>query len=124
MFSEATMVKARNAVASMYFGTCDVIEYQKTTVNKKTSFSEVTVLQGQPCRLSHKRLDTVEPTDTLGSGQSLRAVLFIDPSVTISPGSKIVVTQCGVTTAYTYSGAPAVYPTHQEIELDLFKGWS
>ena len=39
MFSEATMVKARSAVASMYFGTCDVIEYQKTTVNKKTSFS-------------------------------------------------------------------------------------
>ena len=50
--------------------------------------------------------------------------LFISPDITIKPGSKITVTQTGVTTEYTGSGVPAVYPTHQEIMLELFESWA
>ena len=50
--------------------------------------------------------------------------LYIDPSVDIPEGSKITVTQNGVTRDYERSGRPAVYSCHQEIPLELFKGWA
>lgn len=37
--------------------------------------------------------------------------LFLSPDITIKPGSKLKVTQTGVTTEYSSSGVPAVYPT-------------
>ena len=45
--------------------------------------------------------------------------LFVSSDITIKPGSMLTVTQNGVTTEYTSSGVPAVYPTHQEIMLEL-----
>ena len=51
-------------------------------------------------------------------------VLYIDPSVDIPEGSKVTVTQNGVTRDYERSGTPAVYSTHQEIPLELFRGWA
>ena len=50
--------------------------------------------------------------------------LFISPDITIKPNSKIIVTQAGVTTDYTYSGVPAVYDTHQQIILEFFTEWA
>ena len=50
--------------------------------------------------------------------------LFIDRAVTVPEGSKITVTQNGVTGVYEKSGKPAIYSTHQEIPLELFKGWA
>ena len=41
-----------------------------------------------------------------------------------STGSKITVTQNGVTTDYASSGKPAVYETHQEVILELKEKWS
>lgn len=51
-------------------------------------------------------------------------LLFIAPEVTISPGSKIVITHEGRTGEYSQSGIPAVYPTHQEIVLTVFERWA
>ena len=50
--------------------------------------------------------------------------LFIAPEIKVKPGSKIVVEQNGVTTEYSASGVPAVYPSHVEIKLELFRGWA
>lgn len=50
--------------------------------------------------------------------------LYIDPSVDIPEGSKVTVTQNGVTRDYEQSGTPAVYSTHKEIPLELFRGWA
>lgn len=50
--------------------------------------------------------------------------LYIDPSVDIPEGSKVTVTQNGVTRDYERGGTPAVYTTHQEIPLELFEGWA
>lgn len=132
MLSKAKMVKARKAVESLYDGLCDVIEYKKVLkANKSTSFTEVTVLHNQPCRLSYKAstsmslsIKSTQEKENLSSEMEQMIKLFIAPDITINPGSKIVVTQNGVSVAYKSSGQPAIYQTHQEITLDLFEGWA
>lgn len=59
-----------------------------------------------------------------GAAISQGTKLFTVPEIQIKPGSKIIVTQNGVTTVYSSSGVPAVYPTHQEVILELFEGWA
>jgi hypothetical protein len=49
---------------------------------------------------------------------------LIAPEIHVKPGSKLTITQNGVTTEYKNSGEPALFDTHQEIILELFKGWS
>ncbi len=119
------VTKARKAVESLYDGKCTVTEHQKITKeNKSTGFVDVVTLEDQPCRLSYR---TIANTNQLGNAASAViqvTVLFISPDIEIKPGSKITVTQNNVTTNYQQSGKPAIYDTHQEIMLDLFKGWS
>lgn len=50
--------------------------------------------------------------------------LFLAPEIKVAPGSKITITQNGVVGEYKNSGVPAMYDTHQEIMLELFKGWA
>ena len=45
------------------------------------------------------------------------ATLFLDPSIEIKPGSKITVNHMGRIYKFEKSGIPAIYPTHQEIEV-------
>lgn len=56
--------------------------------------------------------------------QTQTVKLFLKPEKIIEPGSKITVTQNGVTTDYASSGKPAVYETHQEVILELKEKWS
>ena len=59
---------------------------------------------------------------TVSAAQVSQTVkLFIAPDIQIKAGSKITVTQAGVTAMYTHSGKATVYDTHQEILLDLFE---
>lgn len=114
----------RMAVEALYEGMCTVTEYQAyAKPNKATAYHEVDVLTGQPCRLSFSTIPAAEPTE---SGTTLQQTvkLFIAPEINIKPGSKIVVTQNGVTADYCQSGEPAVYTSHQEITLELWKGWA
>ena len=129
MLQKAQMVKAkqaaRRAQESLYDGVCSVIEYKAVTDKKTkvTRHQEVTVLEDQPCRLSFEKKAVAVQTDTAAAvSQGVR--LFVSPEVDIKSGSKIVVTQNGKTVEYKASGEPAVYFTHQEIELELFKEWA
>lgn len=124
MLSKNQMVKIRKVKELMYIGLCTVIEYRKVKKeNKSTGFEEVTVLENIPCKLSFKNLSSSVETDKASIiNQSISLILV--PEVKINSGSKIIVTQNGVTTEYKNSGVPAVYTTHQEIMLELFKGWS
>ena len=125
MLSEIKVVKARKAIESLYTGTCTVTEHQKVTkANKSTGFKDVVVLDEQPCRLSFKNITDNNQEDNAASAVIQVTVLFISPDVTIKPGTKITVTQNGATTDYQQSGKPAMYDTHQEIVLDLFREWS
>lgn len=94
----------------------------KDEVTKLTEQKEVATLENQPCKLSYEKINT---TDTNGAAiQSMETKLFISPEVEIKAGSKIVVTQNGVTTEFSNSGKPAIYTNHQEIMLKLFEDYA
>lgn len=122
---EAARKAARKAQESTYEGKADVIEHKKVKNSKSnlTSYEDVVVLEGQPCRLSFSKITTVAQGETAAKAEQTTK-LFISPDIRIKPGSKIIVTQDGITTGYTYSGVPAVYSTHQEYMLELFKEWA
>ena len=124
MLSENQMVKIHRAKELMYIGLCTVIEYRKVKKeNKSTGFEEVTVLENIPCKLSFKNISSsIENDKASVINQSISLILA--PEVKINPGSKIIVTQNKIITIYKNSGESAVYSTHQEIILELFKGWS
>lgn len=114
----------RKAIESLYTGRCTVSEY-KEIKDKETGISkpnEIITLKDIPCRLSFK---TVSAADLdYGNALSQEVKLFVSPDIDIKDGSKITVTQNGVTTDYTNSGKPAVYSNHKEIILDLFRRWA
>ena len=124
MFQKNAVVKARKAIESMYDGTCTVTEYQEyTKANKSTGHHEVVILEGQPCRLSFSSSPNTNQTET--AAQLVQTIkLFLAPEIRVQAGSKVTVTQNGVTTEYKSSGEPSLYQTHQEIMLELFKGWA
>lgn len=116
---------ARRAIESTYEGVCSVVEYRaiKDDSTKITRHQEFEVIRNQPCRLSFEKLNTTVQTET-AAAISLGAKLFIAPETEINGGSKIIVKQNGKVGEYACSGEPAVYSTHQEIMLELFKGWA
>lgn len=124
MLSKNQMVKARKAIESLYKGTCTVTEYQEyTKPNKSVGHQEVVVLENQPCRLSFSSSPNTHQTET--AAQLVQTIkIFLAPEIRVQAGSKLTVTQNSVTTEYKSSGEPALYQTHQEIMLELFKGWA
>lgn len=115
----------RAAIESMYKSKCNVAEYKsiKNPVTKITSKQEVVTLENQPCRLSFKNITSTSVSD--GAATVSQVIkLFISPDIKVNAGSKITVTQNGITTAYKSSGQPAIYTNHQEIVLELFEGWA
>lgn len=116
---------ARKALESTYEGECTIIGHRDVK-DEKTKLSreeEVIVLQGQPCKLSFERLAAASRTETV-STVSQGVKLFLAPEIRVGSGSRIVVTQNGVTDEYCASGEPAVYGTHQEIVLELARRWA
>ena len=122
---EAARRAARRAQEATYEGICTIYEYRDVT-DEKTKLSseeEVAVIEDQPCKLSFEKLNSVVQTETVAV-QAQGVKLFLAPEIAVGSNSKIVVTQNGVTDEYSASGKPAIYPTHQEITLESFRGWS
>jgi len=120
------MVSAkRKAIESLYTAICTVSEYKEVlnAVTKITKHDEDVVLTNQPCKLSFERINSTNQTDTAAL-LTQSAKLFIAPEIVIKPGSKLTITQNGRTADYCSSGEPAIHSSHQEIILDLFKGWA
>ena len=116
---------ARRAQESTYEGLCSIIEYHSVR-NGKTKFSEekeITIIENQLCKLSFEKLNTAAHTET-ATVVSQGIKLFLAPEIQVNSGSKIIVTQNGITEEYGGSGKPAIYPTHQEVTLELFRGWA
>lgn len=122
---DAAYKAARKAMENTYSGVLTVTERRKVRneQTKLTSVEDVVVLLNQPCKLSFESVAPVQQSET-AAAVSQTVKLFLAPDVMISPGSKLTVTQNGVTGDYTRSGVAAVYPTHQEIMLELFERWS
>ena len=123
MLPKNAVVKARKALEKCYDGTFTVTEHKKVLKpNHTTGFQDVVVLENQPCRLSFASSPVTGSGDVPMMAQSVK--LFFAPEIRVKEGSKISVTQNNVTTEYKQSGTMAVYDTHAEIMLDLFKGWA
>ena len=114
------------AIKSLWRGKCTVTVRNNDTTDENTGrvvVGEVDTYTDEPCRIS---FDTVNATQTENNAANIiqSITLFIDRAVVIPEGSKITVTQNGATSVYEKSGKPAVYSTHQEIPLEIFKGWA
>lgn len=111
----------RKALEQTYDGLCNIYEYQKQKDEKTklTKSGEIKTSEDVPCRLSFTNVAAAQNRDGISTiSQTIK--LFLAPEIKIKAGSKLVVTQNGVTTAYKQSGVPAVYASHQEILLELF----
>lgn len=122
---EAARKAARQIQEATYEGLCTIFEYHEVVdeKNKLSSEEEIAVIENQPCKLSFEKLDAVVQTET-AAATTQGINLFLAPEIKVSSNSKIVVTQNKVTGEYSASGKPAIYPTHQEITLELFRGWA
>lgn len=121
------MVSYEKAIKSLWVGVCNIYVQQKTTNsdNKRTEFVETLAVANEPCRLSFA---TSSPAALANVGVADEAeqevLLFVDKHIVIPLGSKIVVTQNGVTTEYAQSGLSAIYTYHQQVRLKNFEGWA
>lgn len=115
----------RTVLEQTYKGQCTVWVCQPDTdpVTKLTDPKrETVVLENQPCRLSFASSPPASGSPAASAPQAIK--LFLAPEVVIRAGSKIAVTQDDRTVVYASSGQPAIYASHQEIELMLWKGWT
>lgn len=121
----AAQEAARKTIEATYSGVLTVTEMVKVKDErtKLTKDEPAVVLEGQPCRLSFETLKAAAQTDSATAAMQVTK-LFVSPDVPIRAGSKITVTQDNMTDDYAYSGIPAVYPTHQEIVLERFRGFA
>lgn len=120
------MVTGRGGALRALWTGCCTIFVREPVVNEQngqTSFAGRPATTDEPCRLSYHTVKTVEGGGTAALvTQTVK--LFLDAAVVVSPGSKLTVTQNGVTRDYEKSGEPAIYCSHQEIPLQLFGGWA
>lgn len=111
---------ARKDIEKLYIDTCSVYEYRHET-DSSTHITrpnvEVLVHENVPCKISHKT--TAYSEAGIASVLTLSSSLILSPDIVVRPGSKILVTRDGVTTAYKSSSEPARYINHQKITLEL-----
>lgn len=112
----------RGSLERLYTDICSIYEYQKAK-DPKTKITEaklVKVFENVPCRISFKNIAAVQQTDSSATISQI-TTLFISPEIVIKENSKIDIIRNGRVLEYKNSGTPAIYCTHQEISLSLYK---
>ena len=109
---------ARKNIEKQYDSECTIYELKPKVINNITKDVETEVFKNEKCRISFEDIYVNTQTDTEAK-KVQKIKLFIAPELEIKPGSLIIVTGRGRTTKYKNSGEPAVYDTHQEIQLTL-----
>lgn len=115
----------KKALEKLWKDTCTVFEYQEyTKANKSTGYREVIAFENLPCKLSFTTIQSNQQNDTTAT-LIQKAKLFISSDYIIKPGSKISVFRKGKHLGdYSQSGKPAIFSSHQEIVLNVFKGYA
>ena len=118
------MVNTLPALKILWKDTFSVIEYQQVKKpNGSTGFTEVMVLDGEPCKLSFSNLREVNQNDANAViVQSTK--LFFENRIEVKSGSKIIVKREGRTFEFSQSGEPGIFFSHTEITLVPWKGWA
>lgn len=116
--------KAKKNFELLFEDKCNIYEYVKEKQpNGSTAHKEKLILADIPCRISFNGANQVaEGAKYSTPVQSIK--LFIPNNITVKDGSKLEITRQGETTAYKNSGVISKYPTHNELGLELFRGWS
>ena len=115
----------RRALEATYDGTCRIYGMRavKDPETMVTRQEEALVQEGIPCHLSFSSAAPAAGTGVATQvAQTIK--LFLAPELLILPGSRIEVTQQGQSESYAQSGKAAVYSSHQEIVLELWKGYA
>lgn len=115
----------KRAIQSLWDGraTITVLNGVLDPATGRTEPVERVTAEDLPCRISYTTVKAAAPAEE--AAQVAQAVtLYIDPAVDIPAGSRVTVTQNGVTLDYERSGKAAVYSCHQEVPLALFRGWA
>lgn len=118
-------VPHRRTIEATYDGTCRIYGMRpvKDPGTKATRQEEALVRDGIACHLSYSSTAPAAGSDTVTAvAQTIK--LFLAPEPVIPPGSRVEVTQQGRTESYAQSGKAAVYSSHQEIVLELWKGYA
>lgn len=109
------------ALKSLWTGKCTVTQSVPTESSDFiTRESGKVIYKDLPCRLSYH---TSYPGD-MGDGVTRLAqeiTVFLDKTVSVPAGCRLVITQNGVTNKFKASGHPRVFSSHQEIRLELEK---
>ena len=115
----------RKAIEATYDGTCRIYGMQsvKDPVTKVTRQEEALVQDGIACHLSYSSTAPAAGSDTV-TGVAPTITLFLAPELVVPPGCRIEVTQQGRTESYAQSGKAAVYSSHQEILLEIWKEYA
>lgn len=107
----------KDILAKTYFDTATV--YRKQATEDTNGISTLTyqiVHNNIPCALSQKQLTT--PTQNESNNYRYDSLLFVDPTKTIKPGDKLVITiGANSDTRTMYAGEPFIYTSHQEVPL-------
>lgn len=115
----------RKALEKVWRGRCNVIAWEsyRDPITFVTKQGEVVKYTDIPCKKSVQKL---MPTTNSGVAPVITEIikLSLGNEYEIPAGCKIVLTQDGVTENYTRSGKPGRFMDHQEIVLELFKGWA
>ena len=115
----------RKAIEATYDGTCRIYGMQsvKDPVTKVTRQEETLVQDGIACHLSYSSTALAAGSDTVtGVAQTIK--LFLAPELVVPPGGRIEITQQGRRESYAQSGKAAVYSSHQEILLEIWKEYA
>lgn len=106
----------RKILENTYDAICTIKNMKSIKADGETTTQEITVVENQPCALSHSSNNHAKQ-GSVHAEASQTVKLFLAPEVEVKPGSKITVVQHGRTYNLEASGLPAVYSTHQEINL-------
>lgn len=123
MLSSNQVVEIRKAIETTYTDRCTIQEFKNAIMDNVSTTTKEIILDEEPCRLSFKQISSAINSNGASSiTQEIK--LFISPDVVIEPGCVMEITREGKKERYKASGKPAVYPTHQEIILELEKRWA
>lgn len=117
----------RKALERMWKDRCTIIQRVKVTDpgTKLTDFSEMPLVEDQPCKLSFEQLTTAGEGHASAKFQNVK--LFLPPDLVVPAGCKVIVRRFNESEqvfTFAHSGEAGVFSNHQEICLDLWRGWA
>ena len=110
----------KNAIELMYEGKCTVI-VRTVSDDPRLEDIEDTIYKDVPCLVDFGSGSTEEGT---ANKATQTATLYINPSIKIPTGSKLVITQAGETMEFNKTGVVRPYESHKEYDIEAFKGWN